>query len=87
MNWYQLSHVKYVSNNLFRFQGQAIAQLVRTFDGVTLFGVASKGKHEELATGGLFDHLIDRTDYSNEVRKWVMRWKLLSTGLIMNVCL
>jgi len=49
--------------------GQAIAQLVRTFDGVTLFGVASKGKHEELAAGGLFDHLIDRTDYSNEVRK------------------
>lgn len=54
---------------LLHFQGQAIAQLVRTIDGVTLFGVASKGKHEELAAGGLFDHLIDRTDYSNEVRK------------------
>lgn len=53
----------------FRSQGQAIAQLVRTFEGVTLFGVASKGKHEELTTGGLFDHLIDRTDYVNEVRK------------------
>lgn len=49
--------------------GQAIAQLVRTFDGITLFGVCSKGKHEELTTGGLFDHLIDRTDYANEVRK------------------
>jgi hypothetical protein len=57
------------SSNLFRFQGQAIAQLVRTFEGVTMYGVASKGKHEELTTGGLFDHLIDRTDYVNEVRK------------------
>jgi hypothetical protein len=61
--------LSFSSSNRFRFQGQAIAQLVRTFDGITLFGVCSKGKHEELATGGLFDHLIDRTDYVNEVRK------------------
>jgi hypothetical protein len=55
--------------NLFRFQGLAIAQLVRTYEGITLFGVCSKGKHEELKALGLFDHLIDRNDYANEVRK------------------
>jgi NADPH:quinone reductase-like Zn-dependent oxidoreductase len=49
--------------------GLAIAQLVKKVEGVTLFGVCSKGKHEELAAGGLFDHLIDRTDYVNEIRK------------------
>lgn len=48
--------------------GQAITQLVRHFEGITLFGVCSKGKHEELKNSG-FDHLIDRTDYVNEIRK------------------
>ncbi len=50
-------------------QGRAIAQMIRTFDNITVFGVCSKGKHEELKESGLFDHLIDRTDYINEIRK------------------
>lgn len=51
-------------------QGQAVAQLCKTIDGVTLFGVASKSKHEALEANGLIDHLIERgTDYLNEVRK------------------
>lgn len=50
--------------------GQAVAQLCKTIEGVTLFGVASKGKHEALQEGGGIDHLIERgTDYLNEVRK------------------
>lgn len=49
--------------------GQAIVQLARTVPNVTIFGVCSKSKHEALATTGLIDHLIDRTDYVNEVRK------------------
>ncbi|XP_053664158.1 synaptic vesicle membrane protein VAT-1 homolog-like [Anopheles marshallii] len=49
--------------------GQAIVQLVRTVPNVTIFGVCSKSKHEALAATGLIDHLIDRTDYVNEVRK------------------
>lgn len=49
--------------------GQAIVQLARTIPNVTIFGVCSKGKHEALAATGLIDHLIDRTDYVNEVRK------------------
>jgi NADPH:quinone reductase-like Zn-dependent oxidoreductase len=48
--------------------GQAITQLIRTFEGVTLFGVCSKGKHEDLKDGR-FDHLIDRADYVNEIKK------------------
>uniref|UniRef100_A0A336KDY2 CSON006524 protein n=1 Tax=Culicoides sonorensis TaxID=179676 RepID=A0A336KDY2_CULSO len=47
--------------------GHAIAQLARTVDNVTLFGVCSKGKHE--AVTSLYDHLIDRSDYINEIRK------------------
>lgn len=53
----------------FSLQGQAIAQLIKTFDDVTVFGVCSKGKHEELEKSGLFTHLIDRADYVNEIRK------------------
>ncbi|XP_052898857.1 synaptic vesicle membrane protein VAT-1 homolog-like [Anopheles moucheti] len=49
--------------------GQAIVQLVRTVPNVTIFGVCSKSKHEALAATGLIDHLIDRSDYVNEVRK------------------
>ncbi|XP_055606939.1 synaptic vesicle membrane protein VAT-1 homolog-like [Uranotaenia lowii] len=49
--------------------GQAIVQLARTVPNVTIFGVCSKSKHEALAATGLIDHLIDRTDYVNEVRK------------------
>ncbi|CAO1318623.1 unnamed protein product [Diamesa tonsa] len=49
--------------------GQAIVQLVSTVGETTVFGVASKGKHEELKVNGFIDHLIDRADYVNEVRK------------------
>lgn len=49
--------------------GQAIVQLARTIPNVTIFGVCSKSKHEALAATGLIDHLIDRSDYVNEVRK------------------
>lgn len=49
--------------------GQAIVQLARTVPNVTIFGVCSKSKHEALAATGLIDHLIDRADYVNEVRK------------------
>lgn len=49
--------------------GQAIVQLARTIPDVTIFGVCSKSKHEALAATGLIDHLIDRSDYVNEVRK------------------
>lgn len=49
--------------------GQAIVQLARTIPNVTIFGVCSKSKHETLAATGLIDHLIDRSDYVNEVRK------------------
>lgn len=51
------------------FQGQAIAQLLKTVDNVTVFGVCSKAKHEKLADCGNIDHLIDRADYVNEIRK------------------
>lgn len=55
---------------LFYSKGQAVAQLCKTIDDVTLFGVASKSKHETLETNGLINHLIERgTDYLNEVRK------------------
>jgi NADPH:quinone reductase-like Zn-dependent oxidoreductase len=57
-------------------KGQAITQLVRHFDGITLFGVCSKGKHEELKNSGI-DHLIDRTDYVNEIRKYIIILSLL----------
>lgn len=59
--------------HVFHRQGQAIVQLARTIPNVTIFGVCSKGKHEALAATGLIDHLIDRTDYVNEVRKWVSK--------------
>ncbi|XP_055621063.1 synaptic vesicle membrane protein VAT-1 homolog-like [Toxorhynchites rutilus septentrionalis] len=49
--------------------GQAIVQLARTVPNITIFGVCSKSKHEALAATGLIDHLIDRADYVNEVRK------------------
>uniref|UniRef100_U5EL92 Putative vesicle amine transport protein 1 log-like protein n=1 Tax=Corethrella appendiculata TaxID=1370023 RepID=U5EL92_9DIPT len=49
--------------------GQALVQLARTVPNVTIFGVCSKSKHEALSATGLIDHLIDRTDYVNEVRK------------------
>ena len=60
-----------ISNFVIYFkQGQAVAQLCKTIDDVTLFGVASKAKHEALVANGLITHLIERgTDYLNEVRK------------------
>jgi len=52
---------------LLYFQGQAVAQLCKTVD-VTVFGVASKTKHEALK--GTIDHLLERgSDYAAEVRK------------------
>ncbi|XP_050421793.1 synaptic vesicle membrane protein VAT-1 homolog-like [Adelges cooleyi] len=48
--------------------GQAVAQLCKTVDNVTVFGVASKTKHEALK--GTIDHLLERgSDYAAEVRK------------------
>ncbi|XP_075215689.1 synaptic vesicle membrane protein VAT-1 homolog-like [Lycorma delicatula] len=48
--------------------GQAVAQLCKTVDNVTVIGIASKGKHETIKDS--VDHLIERgTDYSAEVRK------------------
>lgn len=48
--------------------GQAVSQLCKTLEDVSLFGVASKSKHEDIKDG--FTHLIDRTqDYIQEVRK------------------
>ncbi|XP_067002392.1 synaptic vesicle membrane protein VAT-1 homolog-like [Anabrus simplex] len=48
--------------------GQAVAQLSRTVDDVTVFGVASKGKHEDLKSS--INHLLERgSDYVSEVRK------------------
>ncbi|XP_059054894.1 synaptic vesicle membrane protein VAT-1 homolog-like isoform X2 [Achroia grisella] len=51
--------------------GQAVAQLAKTVDNVTVFGVCSKSKHEALkANNNNIDHLLERgTDYSSEVRK------------------
>lgn len=52
-------------------QGQAVAQLAKTVDNVTVFGVCSKTKHEALkANNNNIDHLLERgSDYTNEVRK------------------
>lgn len=48
--------------------GQAVAQLCRTVDDVTVFGVASKGKHDALKS--TINHLLERgSDYASEVRK------------------
>ncbi|XP_043286075.1 synaptic vesicle membrane protein VAT-1 homolog-like [Venturia canescens] len=50
--------------------GQAVVQLAKTVEDVTIFGVCSKSKHEELKTVGTIDHLLERgSDYSHEVRK------------------
>lgn len=48
--------------------GQAVSQLCKTLEDVTIFGVASQSKHDAIKEG--FTHLIDRTqDYIQEVRK------------------
>lgn len=48
--------------------GLAVAQLTKTVPNVKLFGVASKSKHEALASS--IEHLLERgTDYPSEVRK------------------
>lgn len=51
--------------------GQAVAQLAKTVDNVTVFGVCSKSKHEALkANNNNIDHLLERgSDYTSEVRK------------------
>lgn len=51
-------------------KGLAVAQLCKLVGDVTLFGVASKGKHETLEPLGLITNLLERNgDYLNEVRK------------------
>lgn len=48
--------------------GQAVAQLSKTVSDVTVFGVASKSKHEALKAS--IDHLLERgSDYASEIRK------------------
>nr|CAD7442785.1 unnamed protein product [Timema bartmani] len=48
--------------------GQAVAQLCRTVSDVTVFGVASKTKHEALKS--TIDQVLERgSDYASEVRK------------------
>lgn len=50
--------------------GQAVAQLAKSVENVTVFGVCSKSKHEALKVNGNIDHLLERgSDYTNEVRK------------------
>lgn len=50
--------------------GQAVAQLAKSVENVTVFGVCSKSKHEALKANGNIDHLLERgSDYTNEVRK------------------
>lgn len=54
----------------FTVQGLAVAQLCKLVGDVTLFGVASKAKHETLEPLGLITNLLERNgDYLNEVRK------------------
>lgn len=51
-------------------KGLAVAQLCKLVGDVTLFGVASKAKHETLEPLGLITNLLERNgDYLNEVRK------------------
>uniref|UniRef100_A0A8D9ACM5 Synaptic vesicle membrane protein VAT-1 homolog-like n=1 Tax=Cacopsylla melanoneura TaxID=428564 RepID=A0A8D9ACM5_9HEMI len=48
--------------------GLAVAQLIKTVPDVKLLGIASKTKHEGLAS--TIEHLLERgTDYASEVRK------------------
>ncbi|XP_013397607.1 synaptic vesicle membrane protein VAT-1 homolog-like isoform X2 [Lingula anatina] len=48
--------------------GQAIAQLCKTVDDVTLYGTASHNKHEQIKNDVtyLYDHVVD---YAQEIRK------------------
>ncbi|XP_014243553.1 synaptic vesicle membrane protein VAT-1 homolog-like [Cimex lectularius] len=48
--------------------GHAVVQLCRTLEDVKVLGIASKHKHESLASS--VDHLLERgSDYTNEIRK------------------
>ncbi|XP_011497887.1 PREDICTED: synaptic vesicle membrane protein VAT-1 homolog-like [Ceratosolen solmsi marchali] len=50
--------------------GQAVVQLAKTVEDVTIFGVCNKNKHEILKSSGNIDHLLERgVDYSGAVRK------------------
>ncbi|XP_044744304.1 synaptic vesicle membrane protein VAT-1 homolog-like [Coccinella septempunctata] len=51
--------------------GQAIVQLAKTVEDVTIIGICSKGKHETLKNANSpIDHLLERgNDYPSEVRK------------------
>lgn len=49
-------------------QGQAVCALLQNIGGVTVVGIASKNKHEDIK--GSVTHLIDRaSDVHAEVRK------------------
>ncbi|KAK9892120.1 hypothetical protein WA026_018323 [Henosepilachna vigintioctopunctata] len=49
--------------------GQAIVQLAKTVEDVTIIGICSKSKHEALKDSPI-DHLLERgNDYPSEVRK------------------
>lgn len=52
-------------------QGNAITQLCKTVEDVTVFGTASSNKHEAIKANvsHIFDHNVD---YAQEVRKYVM---------------
>ena len=53
---------------IYLFQGQAICQLCKTVEDVTVYGTASYYKHEFVKES--VTHLFDRVvDYSQEVRK------------------
>lgn len=56
---------------MFSFQGQAIVQLAKTVEDVTIIGICSKSKHESLKNANSpIDHLLERgNDYPSEVRK------------------
>ena len=48
--------------------GQALAQLCKTVENVTVIGTASKAKHEQLAD--ICQHLLERESYSvGQVKK------------------
>jgi NADPH:quinone reductase-like Zn-dependent oxidoreductase len=53
---------------LFVVKGQAVAQLAKTVNNVTLIGTASKHKHEAIKSS--VDHILDHSnDYVQEIKK------------------
>lgn len=57
-----------LSNASICMQGQAVCALLQNIEGVTVVGIASKNKHEDIKAS--VTHLIDRaSDVHAEVRK------------------